>query len=94
MSISLNTETQNNIQEAVRLSVDNYFKQLDGNDPKNLYEFVLDEVEYALFASGLKYYRGNQSKLARAMGLARGTLRTKLKKIGLLARDFKRKDDK
>jgi Fis family transcriptional regulator len=32
----------------------------------------------------MKYTRNNQSEAARMLGLSRGTLRTKLKKFGLL----------
>ena len=46
--------------------------------------FFLDEIEEPLLLAVMKYTNNNQSETARILGLSRGTLRTKLKKFGLL----------
>jgi Fis family transcriptional regulator, factor for inversion stimulation protein len=61
-----------------------YFASLKGEEPRNVYDFFLDEIEEPLLHVVMKFTRGNQSEAARLLGLSRGTLRTKLKKFGLL----------
>ena len=61
-----------------------YFANLKGEEPQNVYDFFLDEVEEPLLTVVMKYTRDNQSEAARMLGLSRGTLRAKLKKFGML----------
>lgn len=60
--------------------LDDYFKDLDGHAPGNLYELVLDEIELPLLQAVLKFTRGNQSRAAEILGVNRGTLRKKLRR--------------
>ena len=55
-----------------------YFTDLKGHDPKELYEFVLGEIEQPLLKAPMEYTRGNQSRAATILGLNRSTLRKKL----------------
>ena len=61
-------------------TVRSYLVNLDGADPVELYKMVLEEVEVPLLEAVMERTKGNQSKAAHLLGLARGTLRTKLKK--------------
>lgn len=74
------------LRENVARIMQRYFANLDGKGemPRNLYDLVMEEIEAPLFEAVMRYTRQNQSKAAIVMGLARGTLRTKLKKYGLL----------
>ncbi len=69
-----------NVAEVIR----HYFANLKGEEPRHVYDFFLDEIEEPLLASVMKFTRNNQSETARILGLSRGTLRTKLKKYGML----------
>lgn len=60
-----------------------YFATLNGHKPGQLYDLVLREVEEPLFKAVLDYAAGNQSRAAEILGIARGTLRKKLKTYGL-----------
>ncbi len=60
------------------------FASLKGEEPRHVYDFFLDEIEEPLLAAVMKFTRSNQSETARILGLSRGTLRTKLKKYGML----------
>ena len=64
--------------------MNHYFSSLKGEQPRQVYDFLLDEIEEPLLAAVMKYVRSNQSEAARILGLSRGTLRTKLKKYGML----------
>ena len=72
------------LRDCVTQAMQNYFEQLDGQDAVDLYEMVLSEVEAPLMESVMTYVKANQTKASRITGLNRGTLRTKLKKYGML----------
>ncbi|SCZ52042.1 DNA-binding transcriptional regulator Fis [Thiohalomonas denitrificans] len=67
----------------VREALEQYFKDLGGHYPANLYQLMLNEVEKPLFEMVMRYARGNQTRAAEILGLNRGTLRKKLKIYGL-----------
>ena len=60
-----------------------YFASLNGHRPARLYDMVLHEVEEPLFRAVLDYAAGNQSRAAGILGINRGTLRKKLRALGL-----------
>ena len=60
-----------------------YFASLNGDHPARLYDLVLREVEEPLFRTVLDYAAGNQSRAAGILGINRGTLRKKLRELGL-----------
>ncbi|GJM07413.1 MAG: hypothetical protein DHS20C10_11470 [marine bacterium B5-7] len=68
------------LSECMRDSMRRYLTQLNGEQPFNLYDLVLEEIESPLLETVMIHCKGNQSKAARMLGLSRGTLRTKLKK--------------
>jgi Fis family transcriptional regulator len=72
------------LREAVKRAWDNYISQLGGEEPSNLYEMFLEQVELPLLLAVMAYTGNNQSRTAKIMGLSRGTLRKKLKIYGLL----------
>ena len=72
------------LKEAVRGSLEKYFQTLDGNDPSNLYNMVLQQIEQPLMDIVMEHVDGNQSRAAECLGLNRGTLRKKLKMYDLL----------
>lgn len=67
----------------VRKALDNYFADLDGHEPGNLYQLMLGEVERPLLEKVIEYAAGNQTRAAEILGINRGTLRKKLKQYGL-----------
>lgn len=56
----------------------NYFANLNGHKPGDLYQLVIGEVEKPLFRAVMAYTNGNQSEAAEILGINRGTLRKKL----------------
>ena len=68
----------------VRAALDEYFKDLDGEQPRAVYDMVLHCMEKPLLEYVLNRAGGNQSKAAEMLGLNRGTLRKKLKTYGLI----------
>lgn len=67
----------------VKSMLEDYFSDLDGHPPADLYQMVLHEIEQPLLETVLHYTRGNQSKAAVLLGLNRGTLRKKLKQYDI-----------
>lgn len=68
------------IRDAIHRTLTNYFSQLGEQQPANLYDMVLTEVEFPLLDAVMSYTKNNQSRAAIIMGLSRGTLRKLLKK--------------
>src|SRR5215468_5837922 len=64
-------------------ALSDYFTSLNGHRPAHLYDLVLREVEEPLFRVVMDYAEGNQSRAAGILGINRGTLRKKLKQLGL-----------
>jgi Fis family transcriptional regulator len=64
-------------------ALSDYFMSLNGHRPAHLYDLVLREVEEPLFRVVLDYAEGTQSRAAGILGINRGTLRKKLKQLGL-----------
>lgn len=78
------TQKNQPLHDSVRQSLENYLTQLKGEQPSNLYELILAEVESPLIEAVMEYTKSNQSRAAIILGLSRGTLRKKLKQYGML----------
>jgi Fis family transcriptional regulator, factor for inversion stimulation protein len=78
--ISENEEMTVSLASSVTQSVQKYFSELRGEDPVDLYQFVLEEVETPLFRAVMEHCKYNQSRAALMLGISRGTLRTKLRR--------------
>ena len=64
----------------VRQSSEQYFNALNGEQPGDVYEMVIKEVERPLLEVVMREVNGNQSQAARIRGINRNTLRKKLKR--------------
>lgn len=69
----------NKLSDDIDSILDQYFKDLSGQNPGNLYDLILISVEKPLLLYVMNYAEGNQSKAAEILGLNRNTLRKKLK---------------
>jgi len=65
-------------------ALNQYFANLNGDRPGDLYDLVMGEVERPLFKVVMDYTQGNQSQAAGILGINRGTLRKKLKTYSLI----------
>ena len=72
------------LRHAVTLALTDYFRSLEGEPPRDLYQLVSHDVEGPLLSMTLELAGGNQSTAAKMLGISRGTFRTKLAKHGLL----------
>jgi Fis family transcriptional regulator len=66
------------IEDCVRTSAEQYFKDLRGAEPHALLELFLGAAEKPLLEVVLRHAEGNQSKAAEWLGINRNTLRRKL----------------
>ena len=67
-----------NLQDKIETLLDKYFKDLDGENPNDVYDMVLHSVEKPLLIYIMNYAQGNQTRAAKMLGLNRNTLRKKL----------------
>ena len=72
------------LNTAIRSALTQYLDDLDGENPGNIYDLVLQQVEAPLLELILTHVDGNQSKAAEYLGINRGTLRKKLKTYKLI----------
>ena len=66
------------LQDKIETLLDKYFKDLDGENPNDVYDMVLHSVEKPLLIYIMNYAQGNQTRAAKILGLNRNTLRKKL----------------
>jgi len=66
------------IDAAVRANLAVYFRDLEGMQPRGLYDMVIRAVERPLLEVVLTRAEGNQSRAADWLGINRNTLRRKL----------------
>jgi Fis family transcriptional regulator len=69
---------EQNLQDKIETLLDKYFKDLDGENPNDVYDMVLHSVEKPLLIYIMNYAQGNQTRAAKILGLNRNTLRKKL----------------
>jgi Fis family transcriptional regulator, factor for inversion stimulation protein len=70
--------SKKHIEEAVRTSLESYFRDLKGTEPDNLHDMMLRVMEKPLLEVVMHRAEGNQSRAADWLGLNRNTLRKKL----------------
>ena len=66
------------IEDCIRDSLEQYFKDLRGTEPNAVHHMVLGAVEKPMLEVVMKHAEGNQSKAADWLGINRNTLRRKL----------------
>jgi len=66
------------IEDCVRASLEQYFKDLKGVEPHAVHDMVLQAVERPMLEVVMRQAQGNQSKAAAWLGINRNTLRRKL----------------
>ena len=70
---------ENDVARYVRNAMDDYFKDLDGENPScSVYDMVINCVEKPLIETVLLHAGGNQTRAAELLGLNRNTLRKKI----------------
>ncbi len=66
------------IDECIRSSLEQYFKDLRGAEPAGLHTLIINAVEKPLLDVVMQHAEGNQSRCADWLGINRNTLRRKL----------------
>ena len=75
--MSRNTE----LSDAVKRSLERYFRDMDGERPTAIYDMVLKNIERPLIETVLGKAEGNQSLAAEMLGVTRNTLRKKMQQL-------------
>ena len=68
----------NEIADAVVRTLDQYFRDLDGERPAAIHDMVIRNVERPMLEFVLQRANGNQTVAADMLGINRNTLRKKL----------------
>ena len=75
------TPRASEIAECVRKALEKYFKDLDGERPRTVYDMMLKNVEKPMIEVVLDYAEGNQTVAAKWLGINRNTLRKKIEHL-------------
>jgi Fis family transcriptional regulator len=71
----------NELADAVRRSLDRYFKDMDGEKPTLIYDMVLRNIEKPMIETVLGRAEGNLTLAADMLGINRNTLRKKMQQL-------------
>ncbi len=71
----------NELAEAVKRSLERYYRDMDGETPTAIYEMVLKNIEKPMIETVLGFAEGNQSLAASMLGINRNTLRKKMQQL-------------
>ena len=74
---------ENEMARFVRKAIDGYFKDLDGEKARGVYDMVINCVEKPLLEMVLEHVGGNQTRAAEMLGINRNTLRKKMLEHGI-----------
>ncbi len=81
--MKMNVVEENDLAVCVRRALNQYFKDLDGEPPANIYDMVVGCVEKPVLQVILDRAGGNQSRAADMLGINRNTLRKKMLQHGI-----------
>jgi Fis family transcriptional regulator, factor for inversion stimulation protein len=70
--------TKKHIDDCIRASLEQYFRDLRGAEPHGVHAMILAAVEKPMLDVVMQQADGNQSKAAEWLGINRNTLRRKL----------------
>ena len=76
---------QNELADTVRRALERYFRDMDGEQPSDIYDMVLKNIERPLIETVLGKAEGNQSAAAAMLGIDRNTLRKKIQQLRIKA---------
>lgn len=71
------------LEDIVYQKLDHFFERLGKVEACDVHKAVLKQVERPLIGACLRWAGGNQVKAARVLGMSRGTLRAKIKELGI-----------
>jgi Fis family transcriptional regulator len=70
--------SKQDIETCIRESLQQYFQDLDGEQPHGMYEMLIQVMEKPLLEVVMRQADQNQSRAAHWLGMNRNTLRKKL----------------
>ncbi len=71
----------NELHDAVKRSLERYFKDMDGEKPTSIYAMVLKNVEKPMIELVLGQAEGKLTLAATMLGIDRNTLRKKIQQL-------------
>ncbi|HTN28581.1 MAG TPA: helix-turn-helix domain-containing protein [Burkholderiales bacterium] len=72
---------QNELADTVRRALERYFRDMDGEQPSDIYDMVLKNVEKPMIETVLGKAQGNLTLAAAMLGIDRNTLRKKMQQL-------------
>ncbi len=79
----MNPREEENLVTCIHRMLTQYFKDLDGEKPSQIYEMLIGNVEKPMLEFVMQRAGHNQSRAAEWLGINRNTLRKKLQQYGI-----------
>ena len=76
--------SRQHIDACIRSSLEQYLKDLEGEEPHGVHDMIIQAVERPLLEVIMRHAQGNQSRAAAWLGINRNTLHRKLQDHQLL----------
>jgi Fis family transcriptional regulator len=69
-----------NLKNFTRQTIKKYLHDMEGHQAKNLYDFVIAEIEKGIILEVMDFTAGNHTNASDILGITRTTLRNKIRK--------------
>lgn len=76
-------ESNSSLDEVVKSNLENYLSDLNGSNPKEIYDMVISAVERPMLEVIMRHAENNQVRASAMLGINRNTLRKKLQSHGI-----------
>ena len=85
---------QHSLTNCIEKELQHYFtasnkgkRKVEVKNRGEIYDLIIGQVESVVIKTTMEYCKGNQSEVARILGIHRNTLATKLKKYDIVTED-------
>ncbi len=76
-------ETDSAIDQVVKTNLESYLSDLNGSNPQQIYDMVINAVERPMLEVIMRHAENNQVRASEMLGINRNTLRKKLQSHGI-----------
>lgn len=76
-------ESESSLDEVVKTNLESYLSDLNGSNPHQIYDMVINAVERPMLEVVMRYAENNQVRASEMLGINRNTLRKKLQSHGI-----------
>ncbi len=81
--MKLNVANGSAVENCIVAELEKYFQALGNEQASGVHRMVMQQAERAVIQCVMDHVQGNQSHASEVLGISRGTLRRKLRELGI-----------